>query len=138
MSNPLKGEIDFPVGDTSYRLRFSVNSIIEVEDILDIGIVPLSLMFNDVNTLKARDVRAMLWGALREHHPDVDLLGAGEIMTTARLRPTIEYVGRALQAAFPSAEGKESPSPKRGRAGTGKSSTRVSSRRASIPKATGA
>lgn len=138
MSNPLKGEIDFPVGDTSYRLRFSVNSIIEVEDILGVGIIPLSQMFNNPATLKARDVRAMLWGALREHHPEVDLLGAGEIMTIARLRPTIEHVAEALQAAFPPPEDKETPSPKRGRAGTGKSSTQALSRSGSIPKPSGA
>ena len=140
MANPIKGEVDFPVDGEVYRLKLSINSIIEVEDILGIGIVPLSQMFNDVETLKAGDVRAMLWGALREHHPDIDLLGAGDIMTKARLQPTILHVGRALQAAFPAPEeGKESPSPKRGRAGTGKPSMKASPRSpARTPRRSGA
>jgi hypothetical protein len=122
MANPVKGEVDFPVGDKTYRLRLSINQLIEVEDLTGLGIVQLANAFNNVETLKAGSVRAVLWGALREHHPDIDLLRAGEIMAEARLQPTIKHVGEALQAAFPPAEGKESPSPKRGRAGTGKAS----------------
>jgi hypothetical protein len=123
MANPLKGEVDFPVGDETYRLRLSINEIIQVEDLLGVGIIQIANMFNDVEALKAGSVRAVLWAALREHHPDVDLLKAGDIMATARLQPTIEHVGQALQAAFPTAEGKETPSPRRGRAGNGKTST---------------
>ena len=123
MANPIKGEVDFPVGETTYRLRLSINQLIEVEELTGLGIVQLANAFNNAETLKAGSVRAVLWGALREHHPDVDLLQAGEIMAEARLQPTIQYVGEALQAAFPKPEGKESPSPKRGRAGNGKAST---------------
>lgn len=123
MGNPIKGEVDFPVGDKTYRLRLSINQIIQVEDILGIGIIKIAGMFNDVESLTAGSVRAVLWGALREHHPEVDIMGAGDIMAEARLQPTIEHVGQALQAAFPTVEGKETPSPKRGRAGNGKAST---------------
>lgn len=122
MANPLKGEVDFPVGDKTYRLRLSINQIIEVEDLTGLGIVQIAAMFNDAATLRAGSVRAVLWGALRENHPGIDLLAAGEIMAEARLQPTVEAVGAALQAAFPKPEGKESPSPKRGRAGAGKTS----------------
>lgn len=125
MSNPLTGEVDFPVGDKVYRLRLSINELIEVEDLLGIGIVQIANMFADEEQLKAGNVRAVLWGALREHHPDVDLLGAGRIMTEARLQPTIDFVGRALQASFPKAEGgaKNPTKPKRRRAGTGNASS---------------
>lgn len=123
MGNPIKGEVDFPVGDKTYRLRLSINQLIEVEDLTGFGIVQLANSFNDAETLRASTVRAVLWGALRENHPEVDILAAGEIMAAARLQPTIQYVGEALQAAFPPAEDKETPSPKRGRAGNGKSST---------------
>ncbi|KFC62779.1 hypothetical protein FF80_03346 [Devosia sp. LC5] len=123
MANELLGEVDFPVGDKTYRLRLSINQIIQVEDILGMGIIKIAGMFNDVENLTAGSVRAVLWGALREHHPEIDIMGAGDIMAEARLQPTIEHVGRALQAAFPTAEGKEPPSPRRGRAGNGKRST---------------
>ncbi|MEO9297566.1 GTA-gp10 family protein [Devosia alba] len=123
MANEILGEVDFPVGDKTYRLRLSINQIIQVEDLLGIGIIKIAGMFNDVDSLTAGSVRAVLWGALREHHPEVDIMGAGDIMAEARLQSTIEHVGRALQAAFPTAEGKETPSPKRGRAGNGKRST---------------
>lgn len=139
MGNPITGEVDFPVGGKTYRLRLSINEIIQVEDLLGLGIVQIANMFNDVRNLRASSVRAVLWAALREHHPEVDLLGAGDIMGEARLQPTIDYVGRALQAAFPKAEGEtENPPPKGGRAGTGKSSTSRSSRPASRRKPSGA
>jgi len=123
MANPIKGEVDFPVGDAVYRLRLSINEIIQVEDLLGIGIIQIASMFNDATSLKAGSVRAILWAALREHHPEIDIIGAGDIMGEARLQPTIVHVGRALQAAFPKAEDREAPSRKRGRAGTGKAST---------------
>jgi hypothetical protein len=123
MANPIQGEVDFPVGAVTYRLRLSINQLIQVEDLTGLGIVQLAAAFNNVKTLKAGNVRAVLWGALREHHPEVDLLMAGEIMAEARLQPTIKYVGEALQAAFPKAtEDKGPPSRRRGRAGTGKTS----------------
>ena len=31
MGNPITGEVDFPVGDKTYRLRLSINQLIEVE-----------------------------------------------------------------------------------------------------------
>lgn len=123
MSNTLNGEVEFPVGDRIYRLRLSINQLIEVEDVTGLGIVQIANSFADEATLKAGNVRAVLWGALRQYHPEVNLLGAGEIMTEARLQPTIEYVGRALQAAFPKAEDKESPSPAGDPAGTGNGSS---------------
>ena len=123
MSNTLNGEVDFPVGNTTYRLRLSINQLIEVEEITGLGIVQLATMFADPENLRAGHVRAVLWGALRQHHPEINLLGAGEIMTEARLQPTIEFVGLALQAAFPKPEGKESPSPAGDQAGTGKVSS---------------
>lgn len=138
MGNPIKGEVDFRVGDKTYRLRLSINQIIEVEDLLGVGIIKIAGMFNNVESLTAGSVRAVLWGALREHHPEVDIMGAGEIMAEARLQPTIEHVGQALQAAFPTAEDKETPSPKAGRAGTGKNSSSRTSRQASTRKSTGA
>ena len=123
MANPIQGEVDFPVGEVTYRLRLSINQLIQVEDLTGLGIVQLAAAFNNVKTLKAGNVRAVLWGALREHHPEVDLLMAGEIMAEARLQPTVKYVGEALQAAFPAAtEDKKPPSRRRGRAGTGKTS----------------
>lgn len=122
MANPLKGEVDFSVEDQTYRLRLSINEIIQVEDLLDIGIIALAGMFSTPQALKAGTVRAVLWGALREHHPDVDLLEAGEIMGRARLQPTIEHVAKALQAAFPPVEGKERPSQGKRQVGTGNAS----------------
>ena len=67
MANSIKGEVDFPVGDKTYRLRLSINEIIQVEDLLGIGIIKIAGMFNDVESLTAGSVRAVLWGALREH-----------------------------------------------------------------------
>ncbi len=123
MANPIRGEVDFPVGSKTYKLRLSINELVEVEDLTGLGIVQLAAAFNAVQTLRVGTVRAVLWGALRAYHPDIDLLGAGDIIAEARLDPTIQHVAEALQAAFPKpTEDKKPPSPKRVRAGTGKPS----------------
>jgi len=122
MANPVKGEVDFPVGDKVYTLRLSINQIIEVETLTGRSILQLAAMFNDVQAITAGTLRAMLWGALRTHHPEIDLIGAGDIMAEARLEPTIQHVGAALQAAFPKPEDKQSPSPVGDQGGTGNNS----------------
>lgn len=137
MANPIKGEVDFPVGEATYRLRLSIEEIIKVEDLLDVGIGQIAASLNNVETMKAGTVRALLWASLQEEHPDVDIVEAGRIMVTAGVTPTMIYLGRVMQAAFPKAEDKETPSPKPGRAGTGKRSLSATSRSATPRKRSG-
>lgn len=123
MANPIRGEVDLVAGGETYRLRLSINAIIEVETLLDVTIMQVADMFSSLQTVKAGNLRAVLWAALQENHPDIDLLGAGDIMALVGLPVIAAKLGESLQAAFPKPEGKKSPSPARGPRGTGKASS---------------
>lgn len=98
MANPARSEVALKVGDNDYTLKFSTNSICELEDRLDKGL-------NEIvrNMERVATVRALLWAGLRHHHPEVTIAGAGEMIDSAGVGPITDAIGRALTAAFPPA-----------------------------------
>ena len=108
MANAHRGEIAFTAGDKAYTLRLSVNAIAEVEGLLDAGIADIVETLRE--TPKMSTIRAILWGGLREFHPKLSLLDAGEIIDELGVQETSQLVGRALEAAFPQPEGEPRPS----------------------------
>ncbi len=119
----MKGEVDLRVGDTTYTLAFGINQLVELENISDASIIDIADWFADRSKLRAGNMRAALWAALQKHHPEIDLLSAGEIIGEVGLLPVVEKLAEAIQAAFPEVEasGKANP-PDGAQAGTGKSS----------------
>lgn len=126
MANPLRGEVDMVAAGVSYRLRLTINEIIEVETLLDRGIIQIADMFNSLQTVKAGELRAVLWAALQVHHQGIDLHDAGNIMADAGIPLVVAKLAEAIQSAFPQAKDDKDPSPDRGTAGTGKRSSSTS------------
>lgn len=120
MANPIKGEVALSIGGVAYTLCLGINQIVELEAVTDTGIIEIAGWFNDRAKLRAGNMRAILWAALQKHHPEIDMIKAGDLMQTVGLMPVIEKLGQAIQAAFPEVK-PENPR-KRARAGTGKSS----------------
>jgi len=102
MANPHRGEVSLKAGDTTYTLSLSANAICELEDHTgrDIGDIASSLNGNVAMKL----VRALVWAALQDHHPDMDIKGAGRVITEAGMPACMEAIGVAFQRAFPDAE----------------------------------
>lgn len=100
MGNPHKGEADLVAGDKSFTLKFSMNAIASVEDLLDKDITQITDMLNGRGQ-RVSLWRAMLWAGLRANHPGLTLADAGDIMEAATLAETMKQVGAALKAAFP-------------------------------------
>lgn len=101
MANVHKGEVSLDAGGTIYTLKFSANSICELEDQLQKPIAKIAAELGDGDTMRMSTARAVFWGALREHHPDVDIKGAGSIMTDAGVALALEKVGEAFRVTFP-------------------------------------
>ena len=123
MANRHKGQADLTVGDKTYTLVFDINSLCEVEYILD---KPTDAILRSlVRSPPVHVVRALMWGGLRTHHPEIDLLGAGQIIEKiGGAGPALDALGEAMKASFPEpevADGKASPR-KRAAAGTGRRS----------------
>lgn len=52
-------------------------------------------------------IRGVVWAALQDHHPGVDLRAAGEIIDQAGMPSSMDAIGRAFKAAFPTAQNTE-------------------------------
>lgn len=122
-ANRQKGEAGFEVDGRTYVLAFNVNAMCEVEYVLNLSTDAILKAL--MRSPPLHIVRALLWGGLREHHPNIDLNGAGVLMEEAGgAGPTLEKVGEALMAAFPDPKGgDDTPNPRKGaKAGTGRRS----------------
>lgn len=121
MANKLRGEIEIEAGGKTYTLRMSINAIAEIEQRLNLGINEIAAALSDMPRLRIGTLRAIVWGCLREHHKDLAIEDAGEIIGEMGVQLTLERINAAFLVAFPSAEG-ASPSPVADQGGTGKAS----------------
>lgn len=126
MANPHKGDYAFEAAGAQFTLCYSANAICELEDALDTSIVALSqdLAQAAVHPEKARMsvIRTVFWAGLREHHPDVDVKAAGDLLMAAGgLMAGMNLISDAMGRAFPAPEMKGArPTRKaRSRNGTG-------------------
>lgn len=79
MPKPFFGEADFKVDGQTLTLRYDFNAMIEVEEAAG---SPLSEVMREMASGKPRlaTARAMLFGMLRHHHPDLELEDAGNLL----------------------------------------------------------
>ncbi|WP_426041503.1 hypothetical protein [Brevundimonas sp. TWP2-3-4b1] len=114
MANREKGQVAFDVEGRTYLLVFNVNALCEVEYLLNLSTdrILAALMVSP----PLHVVRALLWGGLRQHHPEVDLKIAGDLIESAGgSGPALEKIGEALMSAFPEAEeGSDTSRPQKG------------------------
>lgn len=126
MANRFKGEVSFDCGDKPYIMRFSANALCELEDALGMGVNAVATQMSDPSTMRLTMVRTVFWAGLRDHHPDVTLHQAGEIITDLSLTKAMELVSKAFELAFqgndnprPQKPGQKSPAVQSGTVGTG-------------------
>lgn len=101
MSNPLKGEATVDLEDgRKLVLAFDVNAWIDIEE--EVGMKTPEI----IKALQDKDnppglafQRAIIWGGLRKHHPEMSIRDAGEIMVEAA-----EAMAKALNGGMPQEE----------------------------------
>lgn len=71
MTNPLKGEIEVELNSKTYKTRLTVDSIMQIEDELDIGIIKLATKMAE-GDIRVSHIVAVLHPALRGGGNDVD------------------------------------------------------------------
>src|SRR5690606_20676187 len=116
MANPYRGSVALQVGDQAYTLSFSVNALCELEDLLEMSVAKVGAIMNDPEGVRMTTVRALVWGALRDHHSEIDLKGAGDIASTAGIPACMEAIGKAFRLAFPREEAKGTVRPRKAKA----------------------
>lgn len=94
------------VNDTFYSLVLSINAMCDLEGVTGRPaasmVMELITAASAPQTISVRMLRTMLWAALREHHPEIDEDGAGQIATDAGAFSVLAAVMEAAAAAFPS------------------------------------
>lgn len=101
MANRHRGEVGFECGGKSYVLRYSTNSLCDLEGLLNKDIISISELMSKTATLRMSTVRAVFWAGMLDQNPDITIREAGELMTELGYARSLELVGQALGAAFP-------------------------------------
>lgn len=109
MANPHRGEVEFKAGEVAYTLRLSINALAEIEDLLGIGVSEIANSLNDPEKVRVGTLRAIVCGGLRERHPGMDLMSAGELIAEIGIPKAMDIIREAFEKAFP--EAKESDRP---------------------------
>ena len=114
MANPHKGDVELKAGEETYTLRYSIDAICSLEERLDKGFPAIALEMSNPSTMRLSVVREVMLAGLQEHHPDITLKHAGELIITAGgALKVMERVSAAFAAAFPEAEASDKKSPRR-------------------------
>ena len=98
MANALKGEVDFQIGDATHILCFTSNALVEVETLTGKDIITVLAEWQQSPAIAP--LRALLWGALRKHRPELSLLDAGDLIDEigpARMEELGGAIGKALR-----------------------------------------
>ena len=60
MTNPLKGEIEIELGGESYKCRLTIDSLVKIEDELNLGILEIASNISECSPIPAGLVRYIL------------------------------------------------------------------------------
>lgn len=127
MANSQKGEVELKAGDRTYVLRYSIDAICTIEEKLGKNFLRVVAEMQNPATVSVTMMREVLHAGLAEHHPELTLKEAGELLVAAGgVVGAMKKVNDAFGAAFPDAEASGTPRPQnragRRKAGTGPSS----------------
>ena len=82
LPNPQKGEVKLEIAGTQYTFRITTNAMAALEGVINISLFDLVRKLN-TGTYRVGEVRALIWAALQDEHPDVSLAHAGKLIDAA-------------------------------------------------------
>ncbi len=124
MPNPHKGETSVTLGDgRTLTLRRDFNALAEAEEELGIRMDEIARRLEQGGPVM-KITRALFWGALRAHHPEITVVEAGEMLESDG-----ERIGEAMEKAVSASAALEKAeagpaNPPKPRRGTGRTSSR--------------
>ncbi|MFW2541533.1 GTA-gp10 family protein [Primorskyibacter sp. 2E107] len=103
MSNRIRGRHDFEADGKTWSLHFTANGMCELEDAVGCGVLAFLKRIEAAGEdISFRDVRLLFWAGLQEHHPDIDLRGAGALITAlGGIAQAMELTGQAVADSMP-------------------------------------
>lgn len=106
-ANPLRGETPLVVGDATYTLVLDYNGLCILGDRLDLGIKAIVAKLSQ--DIRPSFLRAMLWAALQQRHPEVTELEAGALIGEAGHDAVEAAILAAFTNGFPRREDANAP-----------------------------
>lgn len=117
--NAMKGEAEARLADgRTLKLAFNVNAWVAIEEQLG---MPMPEILEKIASNKASLAiqRAIMWGGLRKHHPELSLEDAGDVMVEAAEAMRSGLEGGAARDEEGAGETPEDPPSRRPRRGAG-------------------
>jgi len=134
MANPVKGEVELSLKDgRRFTLVMDFEALVLAEGAYA---KPMAEMLVDAKLGFMGATRAMLWGALRSRHPEVDLRDASEMLSSDGVAVEKAMTAATILAYPKAAEGGDKPRPP-AKPRAGKSSGRSGAKPASSPRRSG-
>jgi hypothetical protein len=109
VANKQRGEVDLSHDGKTYTLKFSINALCELEDAMGLRFDEIFSALGE-RSMSMNELRSMLWGALRDNHPDIEKKVVGEIIEGMGVVKAISLVHEVITSAFP--QGDKSPKKK--------------------------
>lgn len=101
MANKQRGYVDIEL-DRKRRLKFNMNALSELEDVLGRPITQLS-----DQTIGMKELRALLWAGLLHEDPDLSLQEVGALVEMENIQLISEKITEAMMLAFPQSDQKK-------------------------------
>lgn len=104
MANRERGEVTFDACGQTWVLRYSTNALCALEGAIGKGALAAANEMVEPGSVQMSTLRAMMWAALSERHPAVDLKKAGELIDALGFVEAGAKLGEAFQLTFPVAD----------------------------------
>lgn len=119
MANKHRGEVGFDFNGESFVLRYTSNSLCELEDALDMGVTEIATALANPAGVRLKTARAVFWAGLIDGRDDMTAKKAGDIIDCIGFIKALELIGKAMALAFPADDGAKANPRKPGQDGTG-------------------
>lgn len=109
MANANRGDVELVAGIHTFTLRISMNAMCDMESVLGAKAQSIIAEFGGGQDASISTVRGVLWGAMREHHPNMTLHMAGQVLDEVGYGPVHARIVEALMLFLPKPEAASPP-----------------------------
>ena len=100
-ANELKNKgIQFKLGDKEYEIKLNMNTFCELEEVYG----DLNTAFDDLQKMKLKAVRALIYAAIKVENEAITIKAVGEQLGLSDLERLGTAINEALSKAMPEAE----------------------------------
>ena len=97
--NEHRGEVGLKVGEKIYKLKFTINSIVLLEETLGRSVKKINV------DIGMKELRAMVWAGLQHNHNEITLERAGDIIEEIGNEYVFDRINEALEYSYPKVVG---------------------------------